>query len=118
VLGIALGFDMQIDRHPERVEILRDLALHPEAFRGTENCVFQLEFGGTVRFHPLNEEVAKLLSELSLSSLPEILCSYRFPGILLKKLFNAPEELLVAQSASQHLHNDGALVGAERPVFG
>ena len=76
----ALGFsfpiriDLELHRHAEEVEILRNLSHHAKSLVVAQavNCVFGLEFGSTSGIEPLGEEPRELVPIVLLGKSAEI----------------------------------------------
>src|SRR5258705_11000742 len=54
---IALGFDLEIHRHAEGVQVLRDLTHHAKALLRTKNRIFEFKLRSSATLDPLDEEI-------------------------------------------------------------
>src|ERR1035438_7223864 len=115
LFGIAFGFDLEVDRHAEGVQVLGDFPHDAKAFGGAQDGVFQLELGGSAGFNPLDEEVAQILAAGGFGDLAEIVGIGALPGVLLGERLERFEEILVSHNVAQHADDGGALTGGERP---
>ena len=120
VFGLAVGVDLEVNRHAEEIEVLRDLAHHAEALVIAQavDGVLGLEFRRAGGVEPLGEEPGQLLAVVLLGQGAEIVQRRRLPGVLGGKGAHGLVVFLIAHHPAQHVQDHGALVGDQRLEFG
>src|SRR4051794_35363446 len=108
VFGVSFRLNSQVDGHAEGVQILSYFSDHPESLLGSEDGIFELEFGRTARLQPLHKEVPKLLVGDTLKDFAEIFTADRLPGIAVDERFQTLDEVVGPNNIPKHVQDGRA----------
>ncbi len=111
VFGFAVGFNAELDRHAEEIEVLIDFADGAEALVVAEpvNGVLVGEAAGPGAVDPLRKEREQLLLAQLFRDFLKVFSSDGAIGELAERAFENVEKGLVAHFAAKHVEDHGAL---------
>ena len=119
-LGLAVGFDAQLDGHAEEVEVLRDLPDGAEALVVAEpvDGVLVGEVGGAGAVEPLGEEGLEFGAVVLFGLLLKLLAGGALAGVGDGKHADGVVEELVANNPAQHPEDHCTFVRREALKLG